>query len=453
MKRLLLKPLMRIMRISGNTWLFLFILALLGTSIWILTPSGSTQLDRDTKDMGMRLGLDLAGGIHLVYEADLTGIEDPDGVMSGTIDIIESRINVLGVSEPIILRQGDDRIVVQLAGLEDIEEAKTLIGSTAILEFKKLDSEGNWVPATGTIDGEEKELTSAYFKTNTYVTLEQYTNKPVLVFEWDDEGAELSKQITSAMIGEPLGIFIGDEPLIGDDGQPIAPVVQSTIEDSGQITGLSFDEATKLKNLLNAGRIPVPLTDIYQKKVSPSLGADFVDQAVLAGLIGIGVIILFMILYYRLPGIMASLSLLFYVIIVLAIFKIIPVTLTLAGLAGFILSIGMAVDANVLIFERIKEELRGGRTLKAATDTGFSRAWTAIRDSNISTLIICGILYWFGSSIVDSTTVTGFAVTLAIGVAVSMFSAIVVTRVLMRYTLGARAPRNLKWFGVEASDV
>ncbi|MFC2017890.1 protein translocase subunit SecD [Chloroflexota bacterium] len=434
--------------------MFLFILALLGTSIWILTPSGSTQLDREKEDLGMRLGLDLAGGIHLVYEADLTGQEDPGGVMSGTVDVIESRINVLGVSEPVILRQGDDRIVIQLAGLEDIEEAKNLIGLTALLEFRKLDADGEtWIPATGMIDDEEKALTSTYFKTNTYITLEQFTNKPVLVFEWNDEGSELSKQITGAMIGEPLGIFLGDEPLLGDDDQPIAPIVQSVIEDEGQITGLSFDEASKLKNLLNAGRIPVPLTPIYQNQVSPTLGDDFVDQSVLAGLVGMGLIVLFMILYYRLPGIVASLSLLVYVAIVLAIFKLIPVTLTLAGLAGFILSIGMAVDANVLIFERMKEELRGGRTIKAAANTGFSRAWTAIRDSNISTLIICGILYWFGSSIVDSPTVTGFAVTLAIGVAVSMFSAIVVTRSFLRFTTGARAYRNIKWFGVEASDV
>lgn len=431
----------------------LLILGLLGTSIWILTPSGSSSLDREKENLGMRLGLDLAGGIHLVYQADLSEQDDPDGAMDGTVDVIENRINVLGVSEPVILRQGDDRIVVQLAGLTDIEEARNLIGLTALLEFRKLDDEGNWIPATGTIDGEEKALTSRYFKTNTYIDLNPVTYVPWLRFEWDDEGAILSKQITSGMIDEPLGIFLGDEPLLDEHDQPIAPIVRTVIEDEGQIEGLSSNEASRLSNLLNAGRIPVPLTPIYEKNVSATLGAEFIDNAVLAGVVGIGIVILFMILYYRLPGALASLALLIYVALVLAIFKLIPVTLTLAGLAGFILSIGMAVDANVLIFERLKEELRGGRTLKAATETGFNRAWRAIRDSNISTFIICGILYWFGKHIVDSSPVTGFAVTLAIGVAISMFSAIMVTRTFLRFSTGARTSRNPKWFGVEASDV
>lgn len=199
--------------------------------------------------------------------------------------------------------------------------------------------------------------------------------------------------------------------------------------------------------------MPLKKPPLYESEVSATLGADFINKAVLAGAIGLGVVVLFMLLYYRLPGALASLALLVYVALVLAIFKLIPVTLTLAGLAGFILSIGMAVDANVLIFERLKEELRGGRTLKAAVETGFNRAWIAIRDSNISTFIICGILYWFGSRIVDSPPVMGFAVTLAIGVAVSMFSAIVVTRTFLRFSTGRRAARNLTWFGVEARGV
>lgn len=452
-----LRLLRRITRISWNVWVLLLILGLLGTSIWMLTPSGSGSLDREKDNLGMRLGLDLQGGIHLVYQADLSGQEDPAGAMEGTIGVIERRINVLGVSEPVILKQGDDRIVVQLAGLTDIEEAKNLIGLTALLEFRKPVYDGaqivDWIPATGIVNGEEKALTSRYFQTNTYVDLDSTTSAPLLMFKWDEEGAELSRQVTGDLIGKPLGIYLGDEPLLGEDGQPIAPTVQEEIGEQGQITGLSWNDATELSNLLNAGRIPVPLNSIYEKTVSATLGADFVDKIVLAGVIGLGVVMLFMILYYRLAGLLASLSLLVYVAIVLAIFKLIPVTLTLAGLAGFILSIGMAVDANVLIFERLKEELRGGRTLKAATEAGFNRAWTAIRDSNISTFIICGILYWFGSSIVDSPPIMGFAVTLAIGVAVSMFSAIVVTRTFLRFSTGARALRNQKWFGVEASDV
>jgi len=218
------------------------------------------------------------------------------------------------------------------------------------------------------------------------------------------------------------------------------------------ITGnFTWEEARLLAIKLDSGALEMPLKKkpLYDSEVSATLGSDFVRKALLAGVIGLGIVILFMILYYRLPGMLASLALLVYVALVLAIFKLIPVTLTLAGLAGFILSIGMAVDANVLIFERLKEELRAGRTLKAAAETGFNRAWIAIRDSNISTFIICGILYWFGSSIVDSPPVMGFAVTLAIGVAVSMFTAIVITRTFLRFSTGRRTARRLSLFGVE----
>jgi len=192
----------------------------------------------------------------------------------------------------------------------------------------------------------------------------------------------------------------------------------------------------------------VPLEIIYDQTVSPILGSDFVDMSVKAGLIGVVIIMLFMILYYRLSGVLASLALVFYGVLVMALFKLIPVTLTLAGIGGFVLSIGMAVDANVLIFERMKEELRAGRTLGAAIETGFNRAWSAIRDSNVTTFIICGILYWLGSSIVASAPVMGFALTLFIGVAVSMFTAIVVTRTLLRLFVGSRLARKTSLFSV-----
>ncbi|NQT48023.1 MAG: protein translocase subunit SecD [Chloroflexi bacterium] len=440
-------------RWSGNTWTLLVILALLSVAVWIMTPSGSTALDRETTNLGMRLGLDLQGGVHLLYQADLTNITDPKGVMEGTRDVIERRVNVLGVSEPTIQIQGDDRILVQLAGLTNITEAVDLIGQTALLEFRKQDDEGNWIPTTGTYDGQELALTSRYFRENTWIELDQMTNKPILHFEWDAVGSVLSEQITSELIGEPLGIYLGNEPLLGEDGEPIAPIVRDVIKDRGVIEGLSLNEARQLSNLLNAGRIPVELTPIFQKTVSATLGADFVDKAVKAGLIALGIVMLFMLLCYRLPGAVASLALLIYIAFVLAIFKLIPVTLTLAGLAGFVLSIGMAVDANVLIFERMKEELRGGRTLRAAAETGFNRAWVAIRDSNFSTIIICGVLFWFGSSIADSPTVKGFAVTLFFGVVLSMFSAIVVTRTFLRFSTGPWGSRRLKWFGVEAKNV
>ncbi len=440
-------------KFGRNAWLLLFILAILGVSIWVMTPSGSSVLHRDKEDLGLRLGLDLKGGVLLAYRADLSEIDDPSGIISGTIDVIENRINALGVSEPVIRTQGKDLIIVELAGVTDIEEAKNLIGSTAVLEFRKQDSEGNWVPATGTIDSEVRALTSRYFKTNTHVTFNQNTNAPLLIFEWDEEGAKLSEQVTTELIGKRLGIFLGDEPLLGDDGQPIAPVVNDVIRENGQIEGLSYKEASKLSKILNAGRIPVPLVPEYEKPVSATLGETFTRDAFQAAWVGILVVALFMILYYRLPGVVAAMALIIYAIIVLAIYKLIPVTLTLAGIAGFIVSLGMAVDANVLIFERMKEELRAGRTLKAAIEAGFNRAWPAIRDSNFTTFIACIILYWFGSSIVASSAVMGFSATLFIGVAVSMFTAIVVTRTLLLVLFsGAWASKKLVWFGVEAKS-
>jgi len=399
----------------------------------------------------LRLGLDLQGGIHMVYQADFSDLEpgtEADAI-DGAMAVIERRINVLGVTEPLIQKQGSDRILVELPGVGEAEKAKNIIGETALLEFReqKVDEEGNltWVPATATIDGKEKVLTSGYFKENTYVG-QGNLSQILLYFEWNEEGGELSGEVTGRLIGQPLGIFLSGEPLLGDDGQPIAPIVNSKITDRGIIEGLSLKEATELSQLLNAGRIPVPLNPIYEQTISPILGADFIDMSLMAGLIGIILVMLFMIVYYRLPGALASLALIFYGAVVLAIFKLIPVTLTLAGIGGFVLSIGMAVDANVLIFERMKEEFATGRTLGAAIEAGFNRAWTAIRDSNVTTAIVCVILIWLGSSIVESAPVTGFAVTLLIGVLVSMFSAIVVTRTLLRLFVGTRLAKRTSLF-------
>ena len=395
----------------------------------------------------MRLGLDLQGGIHMVYQADFTDVEPggEDEAIDGAIAVIERRINILGVTEPVIQKQGGDRIIVELPGVSEAEKAKGLIGETALLEFRELvqgeDGEFEWVPATATIDGEEKTLTSGYFKENTYVTTDELS-RILIIFEWNEEGSEISGEVTGRLIGQPLAIFLSGAPLLGDDGQPIAPIVQSQITDRGQIEGLSLAEATELSQLLNAGRIPVPLNPVYEQTISPILGADFVDMSLMAGLIGIILVMLFMIIYYRLPGALASLALIFYGALVLAIFKLIPVTLTLAGIGGFVLSIGMAVDANVLIFERMKEEFATGRTLGAAIEAGFDRAWMAIRDSNVTTIIVCVILIWLGSSIVESAPVTGFAVTLLIGVLASMFSAIIVTRTLLRLFVGTRLAKK-----------
>jgi len=396
---------------------------------------------------GIRLGLDLQGGIHLVYQADLSSVEPggQDGAIEGVMAVLSNRINPLGVTEPLIQKQGSDRIMLELPGLSITDKEKERLSRVALLEFGELTTEnetakwenrlGRWKPATAIINGEEKELTSKYFKENTFVSRDELRGIE-LYFEWDEEGSQLSKEITGRLIDKPLGIFEGANALMGEDGFPIAPTVRAVIVDRGVIEGLSLNEATQLSRQLNAGRLPVPLKIIYDETVSPILGSDFVDMSVKAGLIGIVLVMLFMIFYYRLSGLLASLALVFYGVLVMALFKLIPVTLTLAGLGGFILSIGMAVDANVLIFERMKEELRSGRTLGAAIEAGFNRAWTAIRDSNVTTFIVCGILYWLGSSIVASATVMGFALTLFIGVAVSMFTAIVVTRTLLRLFVG-----------------
>jgi len=405
--------------------------------MWAIFPLDGERFGRQ----GIRLGLDLQGGLHIGYRADLSSVApgDEKSTLEGVMSVIENRINPLGVTEPVIQIQGNDRIMVELPGLDITDVEKERLGRVTLLEFREqsVDENGEvtWVPAMGIIDEQEKVLNSSYFKENTYVATDDFGGV-LLVFEWNEEGSELSEQVTGRIIGQPLGIFEGDVPLMGDDGEPIAPIVREQISTNGQIEGLSLQEAQTLSNQLNAGRLPVPLEIIYDQTVSPLLGADFIDMSLKAGIIGIILVMLFMIAYYRLPGLLASLALVFYGAVVLAIFKLWPVTLTLAGIGGFVLSIGMAVDANVLIFERMKEELRAKRTLGAAIEAGFNRAWTAIRDSNVTTIIVCIILIWLGSSIVESAPVTGFAVTLLIGVLVSMFSAIIVTRTLLRLFVG-----------------
>lgn len=437
-----------------NNIVFILILILFALAIAVVLPmEGGTLFGR-----GVRFGLDLQGGIHLVYKADLSQVASGQAnqAMDSAIAVIQKRVDVFGVTEPVIQRQGSDRILVELPGVSEADKAKAVIGQTAILEFGEVvtsDTEpakwtndlGKWKPAVGTYQGKQVELTSAFFKDNTYVTQDNL-GRLILVFEWNAEGADLSGQITERMINQPLGIFFGDKALLGDDGRPIAPVVRAKITDRGQIEGLSSVEATELSKLLNAGRIPVPLTPIYEQSVTSTLGSNFVGLGLKAGIIGLILILLFMIIYYRLPGFLAAIALIFYACLVLAIFKLVPVTLSLAGLGGFITSLGMAVDANVLIFERIKEELRVGRTLGAAIEAGFSRAWSAIFDSNMTTFIACAIMYWLGSSVAASAPVTGFALTLFIGVAVSMFTAILVTRTFLRLFIGSGLAHKTTWF-------
>jgi len=440
----------------------IFILVLFGFALWSIVPLDRSVFGRE----GLRLGLDLAGGSYLVYQADVSDIEpdNRDEIMEGVKGVIERRINALGITEPVVQvqkQEGEYNIAIQLPGIADIEKAKEMVGLFTVLEFREQDKEGNWVPATGiaTVNGEEKELvlSSRYFKENTYVTVDQL-GSAFLIFELDETGAQLFKQISTRLLGKRLAIFLGDEPLRGEDGNIIAPEVEEVIEDKGQIKGLRLVDAQELSLVLNAGRIDVPLgrwadgafepsVPLYERTVNATLGQDSIQKSILAAGIGIVLLLLFMLLYYRLPGLVACLSLGIYGVVLLAIFKLVPVTLTLPGVAGFILSLGMAVDANVLIFERIKEELRGGRSLGAAAEAGFNRAWTAIRDSNITTFIACLVLFWLGGEL-GALMVRGFALTLFIGVALSMFTAITVTRTFLRLIIGSRVVKNLAAYGV-----
>ncbi len=460
---------------------------------------GVTDINRPE----MSLGLDLSGGTRLVLEPQ-PGIPIPnlDEALNGAKDVIERRVNAFGVAESEVNRLGKDRIAVELPGIKP-SEAVDKIGRTALLEFCEpltdaggnvallssgtvqyqqqscepvRDAQGNivvtgggsitytawtnggagisrdqivWQPATGDLNGTPTALTGKYLKADTSVTGEQFTSKPLLLFNMNSDGAKISGEVTERLSQKnfPLAVFLDGEPIKGDDDHIIAPSVQSKITNSGDITGLSLSEARNLSKLLNTGAFPVPLQVISQQDVDATLGETAVRDSVIAGEVALLIIMAFMILYYRLPGLMASLALLVYTSFVLAIFKLWPVTLTLAGVAAFVLSLGMAVDANILIFERMKEELRIGRNLIAALEDGFTRAWSSIRDSNISTLITCAILYWFGNQFNESA-IKGFAITLAVGVLLSLFSAITVTRTFMYLIINVRPLARQLWLFV-----
>jgi preprotein translocase subunit SecD len=361
--------------------------------------------------------------------------------MKGVVNVISRRVNAYGVAEPEIQTRGTDRVIVQLPGVRDIEEAKKLIGQTAKLEFKEQDASGQWIPATGQLNGQTVALTGAYLVPGRQqVTFASRAGLPDVAFEFNGDGAQLFQQITTRLVGKPLGIFL-------DEQQISAPTVQAVLSSNGIITGLSLEQARLLALQLNAGALPVPVSIEEERTVDATLGADSVHKSIVAGELAMIVVIAFMLLYYRLPGLAASLALIVYALVTLAVFKLIPVTLTLAGIAGFILSVGMAVDANILIFERMKEELRSGKTIAAAIRAGEDRAWPSIRDSNTSTLITCAVLYFFGQQF-GATIIMGFALVLGIGVGVSLFSAIVVTRTFLELLLSQSWAHSPRWFGM-----
>ncbi|MBI2984484.1 MAG: protein translocase subunit SecD [Candidatus Kerfeldbacteria bacterium] len=500
----------------------------------------------------LRLGLDIQGGSSLLYEADVSKVPagDRDSALAGVRDVIERRVNAFGVAEPVVQTSrvgGHYRVVVELAGIHDVNEAIRQIGETPLLEFRKPaglpDAEakakaeevlakakqagsdfsalakefsddpgsrdrggdlgfarpGQFVPefeqalfdqlTVGQIsdqtvkskfgyhiikkieerevDEDEKKIKEVhgahiliaslessqevgnYLPTKLSgkqlrradVTFDPNTGAPEVQLQFNAEGSKLFAELTKQYLQRVIGIYL--------DGQPISlPVVQSEITSgTAVITGnFSLDEAKQLARRLNAGALPVPITLVSQQNVGASLGQSAVERSFAAGLLGLVFVAVFMILYYRLPGLLAVVALVIYSLLVLAIFKLWPVTLTLAGMAGFILSIGMAVDANILVFERTKEELRAGRPLRSAIDEGFRRAWLSIRDSNVSSLITSFILIWFGTSLVK-----GFALTLAIGILVSMFSALTVTRTFLHLVTGPWMGRHLWLFGVSSA--
>jgi preprotein translocase subunit SecD len=431
-----------------NRWRLVFILALTLGALAVVLPGGvhipwfggQSFVREDFK-----LGLDLQGGTHLVLQGDMSNVPegDRDAAIKGVLQVIERRINAYGVAEPIVQIRGNDRVIVELPGVRDTEEAKRLIGRTAQMDFRELGPDGQWKLATANgPEGPETPLTGKYFK-KAEVGFEQRSNVPLILFEFNDEGARMFGEISTRLVGQPLGIFLDNEPLT-------TPTIQEPITGGqGRITGrFSLPEARLLVLQLNAGALPIPVSIEQERTIDATLGSDSIRKSLIAGQVALAIVAAFMILYYRIPGALASLALLVYTLVTLAIFKLIPVTLTLAGIAAFILSVGMAVDANILIFERMKEELRTGKGLAAAIDAGFGRAWTSIRDSNMSTLITCALLYWFGNNF-GASLVMGFALTLGLGVLVSMFSAIFVTRSLLKAIIGADWVNNPTLFGME----
>ncbi len=433
----------------------------------------------------MRLGLDLEGGTYVLTEADVSALPvgtDVDSAMDGAKSVIEDRINRFGVSETEVTREGKNRLAIQLPGVTP-DEAEDLIGRTALLRFMEAEedevgeiicqtAEGErfsavypgqvisgvcttaelsgdvvWKPATGVQNEDVRALTGRQVQAGSArADLAFDTGLPEVVIEFTGEGAVLFEQITTRLSSppRPLGIFLDDD-LISSPQVNFA--IQST---ETRITGVGeLDDAKDLATLLNSGALPVTLRTIQTTEVDATLGDKTLVRGVQAGVIGVLLVMLFMMIYYRLPGLLAAGALLTYISVVMMVFKlgpiIGPVTITLSGIAGFVLSVGMAVDANILVFERVKEELRGGRSLPVAIEHGFDRAWSSIRDSNVSTLITCGILIWFGEQF-NADVVRGFAITLGIGVVISMFSAITVTRTLLRSLVGFGLERRLWLF-------
>lgn len=447
-----------------NAFLYVFRALIVIAFIAIVAGSVYENAVQPESKHPFKLGLDLAGGSHLVYQADTSKIEpaDVENIMAVLRDVIETRIRnkALGASEPIVQVEQSSfvtdepvqRLIVELPGVTDIDAAIEEIGKTPLLEFKLLDAErlqqqsavdslnslatsgaqfgtvkvnGEEVGADGIDPFVETGLTGRYLKT---ARLEfaggqggQLANEPLVSVTFTDEGSKLFGDITRANVGQQLGIFLDGELLS-------SPVINEAITGGTAVISGNFtpDEAQQLAQNLSFGALPVPIELQGTQTVGPTLGAEVLGKGITAGLYGFGLVFLFMLFWYRLPGLVAAIALCGYIALMLGLFQLIPVTLTAAGLAGFILSLGMAVDANVLVFERMKEEYNDGTESREAAAIGFKRAWGAIRDGNVTSLLSAIILFWFGTSLVK-----GFALVFGVGIVVSMFSALFITRTIL----------------------
>lgn len=403
-----------------------------------------------------RLGLDLSGGTQLLYKADTSAIASNqiDESMDALRETIERRVNLFGVAEPIVQREkgssiageGEERLIIELPGVTDANEAIRQIGQTPMLEFRMMSEEAP-PEAIEAIEGNDVIMDAIFGEailTGRNVARAELqfgqgqgslANEPVVVLHFDSEGTKIFADTTRENVGKSFGIFL--------DGRPISiPVIREEIPSGTAVISGSFtpEAARELVRNLNLGALPVPIELVSTQTVSGTLGGEAVRQGIEAALWGFAAVALFMILWYRLPGFIASVALLIFAVANLAVFQWMPVTLTAAGIAGFILSIGMAVDANILIFERMKEEMKKGKDLKQATADGFSRAWLSIRDSNVSSMITAVILFWFGTSVIQ-----GFALVFGIGVLISMLTAITISRTFL-IALGLKGEKSFTRF-------
>jgi len=434
------------------------ILIIILLAVWIDLPN-TPGIPGMSRKIETRLGLDLVGGVQALLEADLPAEQAIDATAMQTArTIVENRVNALGTTEALVQQAGDRRIVVEIPGETDPESALATLRQTGLLEFvdfsslpaqeafalvgTKIQTDFATESATQETPVYHTVMTGSALKTVS-VTSAQLTNEPEVAFELTPEGAQTFRDFTTANVNNVLAIVLDKEVIS-------TPTINEPITDGqGVIQGnFTIESANALAVQLRYGSLPIPLKIVETRTVGPTLGQDSLRKSLLAGIIGFSIVVLFMGLYYRLPGLVAIFAILVYALIAFALFRFIPITLTLPGIAGFLLSTGSALDANILIFERLKEELRAGQTLRQAVKLGWDRAWPSIRDSNIATLITCAILFWFGNTF-GATIVKGFSLTLALGVGVSLFTAILVTRTALSLVIEYLKPTNFpRWFGI-----